>query len=117
MKVLFAIIVISTVVFVYALIRKNKNKTCKIPNTTNVQKFIFGAEHKAILNLFKNYKGKNLSADALQSSTNIEFAKVYAILSDLVDHDLLIQSNTDSLRGNWLYMLSDNGKKHMQEHT
>ena len=117
MKILFAIIVIFAFVLSYILLRKNKNKTCKIPNITNVQKFIFGAEHKAILNLFKNYKGKNLSADALQSSTNIEFAKVYAILSDLVEHDLLIQSNTDSLRGNWLYMLSDNGKKYMQEHT
>ena len=117
MKILFAICIISAVVFVYALIRKNNSKSCKIPSINNVQKFIFGAEHKDILNQFKDHEGEQFSADALQSSINIEFAKVYAILSDLVEHDLLIQSNTDSVRGNWLYMLSDNGKKYLQEHT
>ena len=117
MKVLFAIIVISTVVFVYTLIRKNKSKTCKLPNLNNVQKFIFGDEHKAILDQFKDYKGEHLSADTLTGSTNIEPVRVHAILTDLVEHDLLTQSSTDKARGDWLYTLSDNGKKYMQEHT
>ena len=117
MKILSAIVIISVVFFTYILIRKNKNKSCKIPSINNVQKFKFGAEHKAILNQFKDFKGKHISADALQDSTNIEFAKVYIILSDLVEHDLLTQSNTDSVRGDWLYMVTDNGKKYIQEHT
>ena len=117
MKILFAIFVIFAVVFAYALIRKNKSKTCKLPNINNVQKFIFGAEHKAILDQFKDYKGEQLSADTLTGSTNIEPVRVHAILTDLVEHDLLTQSNTDKPRGDWLYILSDNGKKYMQENT
>ena len=116
MKILLTILVITTVVLTYALIRKNKNKSCKIPSIDNVQKFIFGAEHKTILNQFKDNTGKHISADDLHSLTNIEPVRVHAILSDLVEHDLLIQSNTDSPRGSWLYILSDNGRKFIQEH-
>ena len=117
MKVFFAIIFISAVVFAYALIRKNKRKSCKIPSINNVQKFIFGAEHKAILNQLKDYKKGHLSADDLQGLTNIEPVRVHAILSDLVEHDLLIQTDTDKARGDWLYMLSENGKKYMQKYN
>ena len=117
MKVLFAIVVISAVIFAFALIRKNKSKSCKLPNINNVQKFIFGAEHKAILAQFKDFKGDHLSADALTGLTNIEPVRVHAILTDLVEHDLLTQSNADKPRGDWLYMLSDNGKKYLQENT
>ena len=80
-------------------------------------KIIFGDEHKAILNQFKKYEGKHLSADAIQGLTNIEPVRVNVILTDLVEHELLIETNTDKIRGNWLYMLSDNGKKYLQEHT
>jgi len=117
MKILFAIIIISVALFAYALIRKNKNKSCKIPSINNVQKFIFGAEHKAILNQFKYYEGEHLSADDLGGLTNIEPVKVHAILSDLVEHDFLVQTNTDKPRGDWLYKLSENGRIYIQEHS
>jgi len=117
MKVLYAIITISVVVFAYFLIRKNRNKSCKIPSVTNVQKFIFGAEHKAILNQFRDYNGEQLSADDIGGITNIEPVKVHAILTDLVEHDFLVQTNTDKPRGDWLYKLSGNGRKYLQEHT
>ena len=77
-------------------------------------KILFGAEHKAILNQFEKHEGKHLSADNLQGLTNIEPVRVNVILTDLVEHDLLIESNTDKIRGNWLYILSDNGRKYMQ---
>lgn len=80
-------------------------------------KILFGEEHKAILSQFEKHEGKHLSADALQGLTNIEPVRVNVILTDLVEHDLLIQSNTDKIRGNWLYILSDNGRKYIQEHT
>lgn len=117
MKILSAIVIISVVVFVYFLMRKNRNKACKIPSAENVQKYIFGAEHKAILNQFRDYKGEQLSADDLGGLTNIEPVKIHAILSDLVEHDFLVQTNTDKPRGDWLYKLSVNGRKYIQEHT
>ena len=117
MKILYAIIIISVAVFAYVLIRKNKNKACKIPSISNVQKFIFGAEHKAILNQFRDYKSEQLSADNIGGLTNIEPVKVHAILTDLVEHDFLKQTNTDKPRGDWLYKLSEEGKKYIQEYT
>lgn len=117
MKIIYAVIIISVVVFAYALIRKNKNKACKIPGIGNVQKFIFGAEHKAILNQFRNYKGEQLSADDLGGVTNIEPVKVHAILTDLVEHDFLVQTDIDKPRGDWLYKPSENGRKYIQKHT
>jgi hypothetical protein len=79
-------------------------------------KIIFGAEHKAILHQFMKHEGKPLSADAIQGLTNIEPVRVNVILTDLVAHDLLIETNTDKIRGNWLYVLSQNGKTYLQEH-
>ena len=117
MKILFAIIVIFAFALTYILLRKNKSKPATIPNVDNLQKFIFGAEHVAILSQFKNNESKHLSADALQGLTNIEPVRVNAILTDLVEHDLLIQTNTDKTRGDWLYIPSDNGKKYILENT
>ena len=117
MKFIYAFILIAAVAGVYALMRKNKNKSCNVPSIDNVQKFIFGADHTAILFQFKDYKGEHLSADELQGLTNIEPVRVHAILTDLVEHDLLIQTNTDKPRGDWLYRTSENGKKYIQEHS
>lgn len=78
---------------------------------------IFGAEHTAILNQFNKHEGKRLSADAIQGLTNIEPVRVNVILTDLLEHDLLIETNTGEIRGHWLYMLSEKGKKYLQEHT
>lgn len=117
MKILFAVIVIFAFVVVYVLLRKNKSKSVTVANISNIQKFIFGDEHTTILSQLKKYEGKHLSADALQGLTNIEPARVNAILTDLVEHDLLIQTNTDKVRGGWLYILSDNGRKYMLEHN
>lgn len=78
---------------------------------------IFGAEHKAILNQFKQHEDKLLSADDIQGLTNIEPVRVNVILTDLVEHDLLDETNTDEIRGHWLYILSEKGKKYLQDHT
>ncbi len=80
-------------------------------------KIIFGAEHTAILAQFKKYEGKHLSADEMQGLTNIEPVRVNVILTDLVEHDLLVETNTGEIRGHWLYILSEKGKKYVQEHT
>ena len=80
-------------------------------------KLLFGAEHAAILNQFKKYESEHLSADSIQGLTNIEPVRVNVILTDLVEHDLLIETNTDEIRGHWLYILSEKGKKYLQEHT
>jgi hypothetical protein len=117
MNILFAVIVIFAFAIAFILLGKNRSKPGTVANISNIQKFIFGDEHTAILSQIKKYDGKHLSADALQGLTNIEPVRVNAILTDLVEHDLLIQTNTDKVRGGWLYILSDNGRKYMLEHS
>ena len=106
--------------FQYKFLMENlqiQNNLIQAAHENNVQKFIFGAEHKAILNQFRDYKGEQLSADDLGGLTNIEPVKVHAILTDLVEHDFLVQTNTDKPRGDWLYKPSENGRKYIQELT
>jgi hypothetical protein len=117
MKLSYVLPILLVVAFSSFLWRKNKNRTCKIPSSANVQRFIFGAEHKALLHQFSADKDEQLSADDLGGLTNIEPVKVHAVLSDLVDHDFLLQTNTDKARGDWLYKLSENGRKYRHEHT
>ncbi len=74
---------------------------------------IFGAEHTAILSQFKKHEERPLSADDVQGLTNIEPVRVNVILSDLVEHDLLVETNTDEIRGHWQYTLSEKGQKYL----
>ena len=78
---------------------------------------LFGDEHYAILNQFKINSGKHLSADNVQGLTNIEPVRVTIILSDLAEHYLLVETNTEEIRGHWMYILSEKGKKYLREHT
>ncbi len=117
MKIIFAVTVFLAFGAVYILFSRKRNTSGTDAETAQMQHFIFGAEHEAILSQFKIHKGESLSADRLQNLTNIEPVRVNAILTDLVGHDLLIQSNTDKIRGNWLYIPSKKGKKYIHKHV
>lgn len=78
---------------------------------------LFGEDHKAILHQFKQHEGKPLSADDVQGLTNIEPVRVNVILTDLVEHELLTETNTSEVRGHWLYILSEKGNKYLSDHA
>lgn len=75
------------------------------------------AEHKTILEQFRKFADKHLSASELHSSTNIEPIKISAILADLMAHGIVNHTESDESGGGWVYILTEFGQKFVSEHT
>lgn len=73
------------------------------------------AEHKAILEQFRKFAGRRLSAEELNDLTNIEPIKISAILADLMAHGMLRYEEPEESGGAWVYSLTDQGRTFASE--
>lgn len=74
------------------------------------------AEHKTVLEQFKKYEGKHLSAGELHGFTNIEPIKISAILADLMAHGMVNHTESEESEV-WVYFLTEHGRKFVVEHS